>query len=678
MAVEFGKLPFDQGIRFRESDKGRVPIDLLAPDTPRHAAVKQYLLDRLSASEKRMNQRYSRWRVNELQFQAYISLREHEKLLRQIRQSKSMPEITSLVIPYSYSTIMSIVTYLLQVFAGQEPIFRVNATKAESMMNQEYVELALKHNTSHTRMVIKIFQFLLDSQIYNLGVMRNLWTVEERYTTVLQAPTMQGPMGMMPDFSSPRNRVREKRVVFEGTSVVNVDPFMFFPDPRVTPTEVSRKGEFVFWRDFTGRHILRAQEQQGLVKYIDKIGKRPKLQTYSGDADVPQSNRNNAISEGGSDSLRRPDQLLEDNDQIDQGTIVIIPKDLGIGDGVEPEKWLFSIAKKEQIIQAEPLDLDHGFHPVCVTEPYSMGYSPGGMSMVEMLEPIQEGMSWLLNSHIHNIRGIINNSFVLDPNAIDMTSFKDGRPGKLIKLRPSAVGRDVRTVIQQLQMYDATQQHISDIEVLRRLGDTVSAVNDNLRGVQQAGGRKTATEVRTASESGASRLVMQSRIISAQALVDQAEQMCINMQQLTTEAFFIKVLGNEGMEKMVQIGPEQLIGDFNFPVTDGTLPLDKIALLDVWKEIFMVVAGNPMLQQLYNLDQIFDFVAELSGARNLDKFKLQPNPAMGMGPIPGMGPDPGMMAQQAEAGNVVPLFGGPGPNGGRGIPDFAAGGSGPA
>jgi hypothetical protein len=350
---------------------------------------------------------------------------------------------------------------------------------------------------------------------------------------------------------------------------------------------------------------------------------------------------------------------------------------LGLGDSESPEKWLFTIANKNQIIQAEPLDLDHGLHPVVVTEPYSMGYTPGGMSMVEMLEPIQEGMSWLLNSHIHNIRGIINNSFILDPNAVDMTSFKDGRPGKLIKLKPSAVGRDVRTVIQQLQMYDATAQHVTDIEVLRRLGDTISAVNDNLRGVQNSGGRKTATEVRTASENGASRLVMQARLISAQAMVDQAEQMCINLQQLTTEPFMMKVVGTDGMERLMEIAPDNLIGDFNFPVTDGTLPLDKIALLDVWKEIFLQMATNPMLMQMYDIGKVFDYVAELSGARNIEKFKLQMPPGMAPG-MPGMGPDPGAMAQQAGAGNVVPLFNGPGPNGGRGIPNFGAAGGGPA
>ena len=37
-----------------------------------------------------------------------------------------------------------------------------------------------------------------------------------------------------------------------------------------------------------------------------------------------------------------------------------------------------------------------------------------------------------------------------------------------------------------------------------KLADMLSAVNDNLKGIQDSGGRKTATEVRTSNESGSS------------------------------------------------------------------------------------------------------------------------------------------------------------------------------
>src|SRR5262245_15058484 len=121
MALEFGKQL--DGAHFRATDKGKKPIDLLQPGSERHSAVLKYLLDRLKAAERGMSPRYSRWRLNETQFQAYINLADHERVLREARQNKSMPEITSLVVPYTYSTIMSIVTYHLQVFAGADPIF---------------------------------------------------------------------------------------------------------------------------------------------------------------------------------------------------------------------------------------------------------------------------------------------------------------------------------------------------------------------------------------------------------------------------------------------------------------------------------------------------------------------------------------------------------------------------
>lgn len=668
--MQLAEVDAPEAVPFQEMDKGRRPIDLLSPNSHRHDRVKKYLLDRLGASERAMSTRYNRWRLNETQFQAYINLREHEKILKSTTAARGMPEITSLVIPYTYSTIMSIVTYLLQVFAGRDPIFQVDTFRGENMAAAPYMELALKHNAQRQRMVVKLFQFLLDGQIYNLSVMRNLWTVEKRLTTIFRTPSMMGPMGMMPDFQQPRQKTREERVVFEGTEVVNVDPFMFFPDPRVPFTEVNKRGEFVFWRDYAGLHYLKKQEAQGLIAHLDAIGSRPKSQDASTNG-IPKSNRNDGTQgQLGSGLWRASQQGLDDFVQLDQGTIEIIPDTLGLGESKVPEKWLFTIANKNQIIQAEPLELDHDMHPVSVSEPYTMGYTPGGLSMPEMLEPMQEGMSWLLNSHIHNIRGIINNSFIVDPSAVDVSSFKDGRPGRLIKLKPSAIGRDVRTAIQQLTMYDVTQQHIGDIQVLQRIGDTVSAVNDTMRGVQAAGGRKTATEVRTSTDSGASRLVTVARLISGQAMVDQGEQMASNMQQNMTEPFMATLLGERGREQLVTISPEQLVGNFNFPIHDGTLPLDKVAILDVWKEIFMAVSQNPMLGAQYNVDQIFEFVAELSGARNIQRFKMQPQ-------VPGLPagaqPSPEMMLQQQEMGNVVPLFqGGPGGvPGGRGIPNFA-------
>jgi len=96
----------------------------------------------------------------------------------------------------------------------------------------------------------------------------------------------------------------------------------------------------------------------------------------------------------------------------------------------------------------------------------------------------------------------------------------------------------------------------------------------------------------------------------------------------------------------IAITPESITGDFHYPIHDGTLPLDRVALLDVWKEIFVAVAQDPELRGTFSLPKIFEFLADLGGAKNLDAFKLDVQVA----------PDE-QVQEAAAAGNAVPVGG---------------------
>jgi len=328
--------------------------------------------------------------------------------------------------------------------------------------------------------------------------------------------------------------------------------------------------------------------------------------------------------------------------QVDQGTCEIIPAELGLAEGHYPEKWLFTILNKSQIVQAERLDYDHGMHPVVVAEPYTLGYGFGHASIADYLGPLQDTISWFINSHIHNVRTAINNMWLVDPSRVEMQDLRNPDAGKIIRLKRAAYGQDVREIVQQLQVADVTRGHVQDVQMLYRMADMMAGVNDNLRGLQDSGGRKTATEVRTSAEAGASRLAAHARLISAQAITDLTEQMAVNMQQfLDSEMEFI-ILGMDGVKKSVHIRPEHIVGDFHYPIHDGTLPLDRIALLDVWKELFLAMVQVPQLSTRFDLVEIFKFIGSLGGAQNLERFELQPT-------------DPEALMQQAQAGNVVPI-----------------------
>jgi len=619
------------------------PIEMLAPNTKLHTDVLSFLMKRLNKSERKMREFYPRWQINEKRVQAYIDLPKYEKMLKESNESGAPAKVVSITVPYTFATVSTIVTYMAHIFTGRRPMFQISTYKKETVQGARMMELVMQYNADHTRLVKQYLQFFNDCEIYGLGIMRTKWETKKGMRTVWKSQPKQGFLGMFGGNETVRSR--EERTIYSGNAVETVDPFLFFPDTDVPFHETNRKGEFCFWREFLGKHKLMLEEQAGKVKWIKEIPASAPAQ------DSGSQTRDDL--RGGTNHDATKSKL-----QIDQGTCWIIPRELGIGESEVPELWLFAIANKGQIIQAEPFTADHGMHPVSVAEPHVMGYGLGNYGMTDYLSPMQDTLSWLINSHMDNVKSAMNNLLVVDPSMVEMQDLKNPGPGGLIRLKKAMMGRDVRSAINQLQVHDVTTNHVKDFEVFMRMGDTLSAISDNLRGVQAAGGRKTATEVRQSGEAAASRLAKQAKVISSHAIVDLAEQMSINIQQYLEDEFYISIVGEQGMEQSihskdipidaqggVNIAPEMLAGDFYYPVHDGTLPIDKVAMLDVWKEVFMMIASDPELRSQFSVPKIFEHLAELGGAKNIEQFKLDLNVAQ-----------PGTDLQgQAQAGNALPI-----------------------
>lgn len=627
----------------------REPIDILRPDSDEHAKVLAYLLQRLNASERTMSRFHGRWITAEKKVQTYISLPDREQALREISDMGLPPQARPIVVPYMMATVSTIVTYLANVFLGRKPIFPISSRgdNAEAAMNMERV---LQYQSDHTKLAYHLFRYFLDGEIYGLQVLKCFWAdIQARRTVWRTQPTL-GPTGLM--MGGQRVPVKELRTVYQGMDVESVDPFMFFPDPSVPMAEVARKGEYVFFRSFVGYHALKMLEQAGALKYLDQTPrKRP---TMDGGAGVAQSARG-LLAQGdahaGSDTMF--DHAAPNNTyQVDQGSVEIIPAEHGLSRSEVPEKWIFTILNKAQIVQAEPWDADHAMHPVVVGEPYSFGYGFGQAAMTDWIGPIQDSVSWFINSHMQNVREAINNIFVYDPRFINEGDFKNPGPGMRIRLKPEGYGVELDKVFKQLPVADMTAGHVNDMELFVRIGDALTGVNDNLRGQPHQGGRKTATEVVASAESGSSRLANHARFISVQSIVDLTEQASLNTQQWLSEEMYLQVAGPLAMLNPIHVTPEMLVGDFYYPPHDGTLPINRGALFDVWSELMQLVVADPEIRATYSVPRIFEHVAELGGIRNMEQFRIQAPAGPGVG-IQMM--DDEQVEQQEQRGNVVPL-----------------------
>lgn len=592
---------------------GEEPIDRLKPNSELHRAVLDRLLGMYKMSRNQMTQFYDRWAAAELQYQAYLKTETFDQLRAASNKRGTPPELVTITVPYTYSALNTIVTYLLHTFCGSNPMFQVGSYRSDTVKKAQNMELVLQYNGDHERIIRKLFQFFLDGEMYGLQVFRVMWKEETRRRTVWK------PSNVLPILGRGQSQLQptqETAVTFEGNEVRNVDPFKFFPDPRVPMEEVAEKGEFVFWKEYEGRHTLKKAEADGLVKWIADVPNRQFRPSGDSQSQRGRLSGGRTATWGDQASNRMGYELL-------QGSVEIIPSEWGLGDSDNYEKWLFTIANEGQIIQAEALNLDHGRHPVVVGEPHSVGYEFGQISAGDMLGPLQEMLSWMFNSHIFNVRSVLNNSFLVNPQMVDMEDLKKPGPGRIIKLKPAAFGQDVKNAFSQIPIQDVTAGHIQDMQIIQRFADNISATNDNLRGVINTGGRKSATEVRQSGEAGASRLASHARLVSAQSICPLAEMQTINLQQKMSQEVYLRLLGPEGMQDPLKISPEDISGDFYFPVHDGTLPLDRVALLDVWKEIFALVLQTPGLAQVFDAVGMFQYIAELGGAKNLSTFRIQ-------------------------------------------------------
>ncbi len=616
------------------------PIDALKPGTDPHRRVLDYLVTRLRDSERAMSKFHSRWRANEMRNQAWIDLRSYDKILKKANDQGKPPLAVDIVIPYSFATLSTISTYLLQVFAARQPYFQVG-TYGMNVNNALQMEVILQYQLDHNRVVKHWWNWFNDMGLYGVGIMMNRWVIETRMRTQRQmSPIFDLQTG---GFTQEEVREQNEVVSYEGNEMFSIDPFMFFPDHRVPMRDVSKKGEYVFWRTFEGKHLLKRSEQRGLLKYVDDAPSVSDERT-TGSLNSARDLLTGGDSHAGATWHGTTNEAGPNNYHVDNCSVDLVPRELGIGESDRVEKWHFTILNKAQIVQAEKVLDDHGEHPVIVAEPYGSGYDFGSAGMADYVGPLQDSMSWFLNSHMENVRATLNNQWVVDPFAVEMKDVNRPGPGKTIRLKRSALNRDVRSAIQQLPVQDVTSGHIADMDKFFEIGQQVSAVNENLLGLQASGGRKTATEVRTSGASAASRLSALTRVTSAQGMTSLASQMSLNSMQWMSQEFHVRVTGSDGQLYPLRIEPDGIAGDFYYPINDGSLPLDKVALLDIWKQILTGILQDPEIRQTYSVPKLFEFVAELGGAKNIRSFRIQQG-------------SPEQIQQQQQNGNLAPIPG---------------------
>lgn len=633
--------------------------------TPQHEKIMDEIRKRWRFSYRKMSQQYVKWARMEDEFVAYMPAKEADVKRDNERKLDGKPHYTTVFVPHAYAMLLAAHTYWTSVFLARSPIMQFAGRHGESEQSVAALESLIDYQVNVGGMLVPLYIWLLDPGKYSFGVIGVNWEQDHIRTTelVMEPRTIMG----IPLIGTERRIKRSKDIMgYEGNRLYNVRPYDFFPDPRFTISQF-QKGEFCGRYFETSLNLLARRQEDGIYYNIEEV-KKVKPSEFlrslgSSRLELPNQNASTATATWESGNISDMSSTSLDFYGLLEMCIELIPSDWGLGSGTYPEKWVFTVGNDAVILSAQPLGYYHDRFPFQVIEFEVEGYGMFKRSMLEQLKPMNDVLTWLFNSHFYNVRKALNDQFVIDPSRIMMKDALDPEPGRMMRLKPTAYGTDPATAIKQLQVTDVTQNNIRDAAFVMDLMARLVGVNDNIMGMINSGGRKSATEVRTSSSFGVNRLKTNSEFFSAQGFAPLAQMLLQNTQQKYDDNKKFRVAGSllSDMNPYMDVSPEAIAGFYDYIPVDGTMPVDRFAMAALWRELMGQMVSMPDVMMQYDFGKIFTYVAQLAGVKNLSQFKIQVAPAE-------------RLAQLAQQGNVIPLGGrkgggqqprgrGPGPGG---------------
>ena len=619
--------------------------------TELHARIVSAVRDRVQASQRHMDSR-NKWKDAEDKSLAYLPEREQDRARRQEREA-GKPSYTTIQIPYSYAVLQSAHTYWSTVFLSRAPVFQFDGRHGESQQQVQALEALMSYQLQVGEMLVPLYIWLYDAGKYGVGIIGHHW--DEQVTTVSEIQEIdEFALGVIPTGKKRKQKITQRIRGYHGNRIYNIRPQRFFPDPRV-PMSQFQKGEYcAVYNELSWNAVIRKAERGHYtnIEFLRERSGKPNSGSFSSGSEA-------STQEGTHNTSERLDipqpWAFSPNEKNTSGTIKIyecyidlVPSDWGLGQGKSLEKWVFTISSDYHVVLgAAPLGAYHNRFPFELIEIDPEGYGLTSRGIPEVVEPIQNTLDWLINSHFYNVRKTLNNQFLVDPSRVIMNDLLNPMPGGMIRLSPAAYGSDPNTAIRQLQTVDVTGQHLNDIGALMQFGERIHGVNDQVMGISPDSGRRSATEVRTTSSFSINRLRTSSEFMSAMGFTPLSQTLLQSTQQYYDAEEKYRIVGDLALtatEKFIKVDPESIQGFFDFVPVDGTLPIDRFAQANLWRDLFAQMSQNETLIAQYDMGKIFAWIAQLTGLKNINQFRVDIQPDA-------------LLQAQAQQGNVIPIGG---------------------
>ncbi len=616
------------------------------PGTDAHDRLRAMIQKRLDLSYSHLTSRHEVWRRQERAYRLFVA--PEETIGPQVDAVTDYQESlfiypTSIVVPMSYAITQTIIAFWVTLFTSALPYFRVGNRTPESAGAAKAQELILGYQLDTHGYIPLLYQWFLDAMRYGHGIVKNFWEIKEKEQTFKEHLTIPLPTGPV------QLTVKGKRPVveYEGNHPKVLDPWSWRPDPR-HPIACFQEGSFCGESTHRSYFDLLRDEDSGLyenVRAIPQVMRQEFSKMGRSDRErIMQVNRNFGS---------RPDNYDTSIVLVEECPLDLIPRETGIGESEKVERYLCVLANRAVVIRAEPYPYDHQEFAYSLIESAPDLHSLLNPGLMELMEPACQHISWFYNATLENQRKALNDRFLIDPSKLEMDDVLNPSAGQYVRLDPKYYGTtDLESVIKQIPVQDVTSGGLQTASLLSDLLQRMSAASDAIQG-QPRSKRSTATEISAAAQQSSLRLRMMAKLMSAHGMIPLVRQMVQNNQSFMSQELYLRLVGSledeyRGIGRSVgqngiTVSPEDIQGQFDFPIFDGSMPLDPVRYSEVWMNLAKMTIEHPLLAQAVDHVAMFRQIAHSLGVTDISRFLLPQVRVMADQQV----------AQQEQAGNLV-------------------------
>lgn len=595
-----------------------------------HSKLAKQVTRRINLSEQRMSSRYEDWRRLERKYLLYRQPNDKDQAA-EVASRNGDDSYRSIDVSFSYTLMMTAHAYYANTFLNRPVIFPVDSLNGDGAIKEQMVESLLQYQVRAGNMIPNLMVWLLDVSRYGISFIWDYW--DEEYNSramVEEVPELEDGV----ETGKSKTMIRRERIPgYKGNKLFNILPFDALPDPRVPMIKV-QEGEFfgrrveIQWNDYLKRY------ERG--EYVNKEAARD----YLGTGTKEEGRRESLLSDSqDEDSYTHLTSTVKGKkvgtlDAIEM-VIDLVPSEWELGSSDISEKWIFTIVNKKLLIGARPLGRVDDRFPVHVLEQEIDGYYHNSRGLLEINEDMNDVLSWLFNSHMYNKEQSIYNQFVFDPSRLVTKDLTRRDPGKMIRLKPTAYGTDVRSTIHQLPVNDVTQSNYGDTQVVEQMMQRTVGINDDVAGTSSGSSRRSATEFRGTTQFSADRLSDSALYFSATGFQSLVKSLISTSLDNYTDEVKVKIAGDniptmtdpQTGQSRIQDGAfiidvEDLAGEYDLLPTDGSAPIDRGLQSQLYLQYMQQAMQIPGFAEQYRLPELMHFIMKNAGLRGLDRFKF--------------------------------------------------------